>query len=174
MGLNVVSVSLDNDREKWLKALNEDQVSWLQLVDLEGFKKSKVRADYKVERVPAVYLRSPPARESTDYRSYFGGDLFPPANVVLLLIRSCGDRFCRPVLFRRSPTFCSPWPVELFQGVTVLPIHTFKLPSAACNRVKSTHSSYKTILPTFYLKDGCLYLLEKTETLSGWERMTYL
>ena len=60
------------------------------------------------------------------------------------------------------------------QGVTVLPIHTFKLPSAACNRVKSTHSSYKTILPTFYLKDGCLYLLEKTETLSGWERMTYL
>ena len=59
MGLNVVSVSLDNDREKWLKALNEDQVSWLQLVDLEGFKKSKVRADYKVERVPAVYLIDP-------------------------------------------------------------------------------------------------------------------
>ena len=59
MGLNVVSVSLDNDREKWLKALSEDQVSWLQLVDLEGFKKSKVRADYKVERVPAVYLIDP-------------------------------------------------------------------------------------------------------------------
>ena len=46
-------------QEFGLKALNEDQVSWLQLVDLEGFKKSKVRADYKVERVPAVYLIDP-------------------------------------------------------------------------------------------------------------------
>ena len=59
MGVNVVSVSLDNDRDKWLKALNEDQVSWLQLVDLDGFEKSKVRTDYKVERVPTVYLIDP-------------------------------------------------------------------------------------------------------------------
>ena len=59
MGVNVVSVSLDNDRDKWLKALNEDQVSWLQLVDLDGFEKSKVRKDYKVERVPTVYLIDP-------------------------------------------------------------------------------------------------------------------
>lgn len=59
MGLNLVSVSLDDDREKWLKALNEDQVAWLQLVDLEGFKKSKVRTDYKVEQVPTVYLIDP-------------------------------------------------------------------------------------------------------------------
>lgn len=57
--MNVVSVSLDNDRDKWLKALNEDQVSWLQLVDLDGFEKSKVRTDYKVERVPTVYLIDP-------------------------------------------------------------------------------------------------------------------
>ena len=59
MGVNVVSFSLDNDRDKWLKALNEDQVSWLQLVDLDGFEKSKVRTDYKVERVPTVYLIDP-------------------------------------------------------------------------------------------------------------------
>ena len=55
MGVNVVSVSLDNDRDKWLKALNEDQVSWLQLVDLDGFEKSKVRKKItSVEPNPVV------------------------------------------------------------------------------------------------------------------------
>lgn len=59
MGVNVVSVSLDNDRKKWLQAMKEDQVSWLQLVDLEGFEKSKVKTDYKVRAVPTVYLIDP-------------------------------------------------------------------------------------------------------------------
>lgn len=59
MGLQVVSVSLDDDREKWLKAVKEDRISWLQLADLDGFKKSKVREAYKVERVPTVYLIGP-------------------------------------------------------------------------------------------------------------------
>lgn len=59
MGVNVVSVSLDNDRKKWLQAMKEDQVSWLQLVDLAGFEKSKVKTDYKVRAVPTVYLIDP-------------------------------------------------------------------------------------------------------------------
>ena len=59
LGVNVVSVSLDNDRKKWVKAMEEDQVAWLQLVDLDGFEKSKVRADYKVSGVPTVYLIDP-------------------------------------------------------------------------------------------------------------------
>lgn len=59
MGLNLISISLDDDRGKWLKAVREDQISWLQLADLNGFKQSKVRTDYKVERVPTVYLIDP-------------------------------------------------------------------------------------------------------------------
>lgn len=59
LGLNLVSVSLDDDRGKWLKAVKEDQVSWLQLADLDGFKQSKVRTAYKVEHVPTVYLIDP-------------------------------------------------------------------------------------------------------------------
>lgn len=59
LGLNVVSVSLDDDRNKWLKAVREDQISWLQLADLDGFKNSKVREAYKVRQVPTVYLISP-------------------------------------------------------------------------------------------------------------------
>lgn len=58
-GLEVISVSLDNKKEPWLQALKEDGVEWVQLIDSDGFEKSRVRADYKVEQVPTVYLISP-------------------------------------------------------------------------------------------------------------------
>lgn len=58
-GLQIISISLDDDRDKWLKALKEDGVRWTQLADLTGFKKSKVRELYKVERVPSVFLIGP-------------------------------------------------------------------------------------------------------------------
>lgn len=59
VGLEVVSVSLDSKKEPWLQALKEDQVSWVQLIDSDGFENSQVRAAYKVEQVPTVYLISP-------------------------------------------------------------------------------------------------------------------
>lgn len=59
MGIEVVSVSLDDDKAKWLKAVKEDQIGWLQLADLNGFKSSQVRTAYKVEQVPTVYLIDP-------------------------------------------------------------------------------------------------------------------
>lgn len=59
MGIEVVSISLDDDKAKWLKAVREDQISWLQLADLNGFKSSQIRTAYKVEQVPTVYLIDP-------------------------------------------------------------------------------------------------------------------
>lgn len=59
MGLEVVSISLDDDKKLWLKAIEEDCIQWTQLIDLNGFKKSKIRKDYKVEQVPTVYLIDP-------------------------------------------------------------------------------------------------------------------
>ena len=56
MGLEVISISLDNKKAPWLQALKEDHVAWLQLIDEEGFEQSKVRKSYKVEQVPTVYL----------------------------------------------------------------------------------------------------------------------
>ena len=58
-GLEVISVSLDENQQQWLKAVKEDKVNWIQLNDPEGFKKSKVRQAYKVEQVPTVYLVGP-------------------------------------------------------------------------------------------------------------------
>lgn len=59
LNIEVISVSLDDSKEKWLQAVKEDSVNWLQLADLDGFKASKVREAYKVEQVPTVYLISP-------------------------------------------------------------------------------------------------------------------
>lgn len=58
-GLEIISISLDDNKQQWLKAVHEDSIHWTQLIDLEGFKKSRVRQDYKVEQVPTVYLIDP-------------------------------------------------------------------------------------------------------------------
>ena len=59
-GLKIVSVSLDEDREQWLQAIEKDGVGvWTHLIDQRGFKTSDVRKNYKVEHVPTVYLISP-------------------------------------------------------------------------------------------------------------------
>lgn len=58
-GLAVISISLDNNKAQWLKAVREDAIRWTQLADLHGFKDSQVRAAYKVEQVPTVYLIDP-------------------------------------------------------------------------------------------------------------------
>ncbi len=54
-GIQVISVSLDNDKKKWLEAVKLDKISWLQLADLNGFEKSEVKDAYKVKFVPTVY-----------------------------------------------------------------------------------------------------------------------
>ena len=52
-------MSLDSKKELWLQALKEDGVSWVQLIDSDGFENSRVRDAYKVEQVPTVYLIDP-------------------------------------------------------------------------------------------------------------------
>ena len=54
-GIEVISVSLDNDKKKWLEAVKQDKISWIQLADLNGFEKSDVKKAYKVKAVPTVY-----------------------------------------------------------------------------------------------------------------------
>ena len=58
-GLEVISISLDDQQQQWLKAVKEDKVSWTQLNDPAGFKNSMVRQAYKVNQVPTVYLIDP-------------------------------------------------------------------------------------------------------------------
>lgn len=57
--VKVVSLSLDDDEAAWRTAVAEDNVGWLQLVDLSGFKPSQIREQYKVTNVPTVFLIDP-------------------------------------------------------------------------------------------------------------------
>lgn len=58
-GVEVVSVSLDDQKEAWLKALKADDIPWTQLIDLTGFQNSRVREDYRFQQVPAVFFIDP-------------------------------------------------------------------------------------------------------------------
>ncbi|MBQ8676283.1 MAG: TlpA family protein disulfide reductase [Bacteroidaceae bacterium] len=50
-GFTIVSVSVDSDRDAWLKAVGEEQMPWLQLHDKEG-----VMRKYGVEGIPSVFF----------------------------------------------------------------------------------------------------------------------
>lgn len=57
--IEVISVSLDENRDKWLEAVSFDNISWLQLSDPSGFKESDTRKAYKIEQIPTVFLIDP-------------------------------------------------------------------------------------------------------------------
>lgn len=54
-GFEVLSVSLDNDRHDWLKAISEDSIPWRNISDLGGFN-SKAALVYDIEALPTTYL----------------------------------------------------------------------------------------------------------------------
>lgn len=57
---DILSVSLDdkNGREKWLKAVQEDQLAWTQVSDLHGFQ-SEAAQRYHVQSIPQNFLIDP-------------------------------------------------------------------------------------------------------------------
>lgn len=57
-GFTVLSVSLDNDKAKWLQAIKKDGLLWQQVSDLKGWK-NDVAALYGIHAVPANFLIDP-------------------------------------------------------------------------------------------------------------------
>ena len=55
-GFTVVSVSLDNDNQKWLGAIQNDQLSWPNHVSDLGGRNSKVPKKYGVSSIPLTVL----------------------------------------------------------------------------------------------------------------------
>lgn len=51
-----VSVSLDDDRGKWLKALEEDRIPWMALWEKAGFENSALRSTYGFNSIPFIVL----------------------------------------------------------------------------------------------------------------------
>lgn len=54
-GFEILSVSLDSSRDKWLKALQQEGMTWPQVSDLNGNNNSVARL-YGVSAIPATFL----------------------------------------------------------------------------------------------------------------------
>ncbi|MNZ53057.1 Thiol-disulfide oxidoreductase ResA [compost metagenome] len=56
----ILGISLDDEttKEKWLKAIQEDQLTWLQVSDLKGWQ-SEVAELYHVRGIPQNFLLDP-------------------------------------------------------------------------------------------------------------------
>lgn len=52
---DVISVSFDDKRDRWLRAIEEDKTTWTQVSDLKGTK-SPVYAWYDLNGIPAIFL----------------------------------------------------------------------------------------------------------------------
>jgi peroxiredoxin len=59
-GFQVIGISLDqaNARDKWLKAIHEDQLTWTQVSDLK-FWKNAVAVQYGIQAIPQNFLIDP-------------------------------------------------------------------------------------------------------------------
>ncbi|MCX2449657.1 TlpA disulfide reductase family protein [Pedobacter sp. PLR] len=54
-GFKIISISMDTNKALWLKAVNEDKLSWLQLSDLKGMQ-SETRKKYGITLLPMNFL----------------------------------------------------------------------------------------------------------------------
>ncbi len=55
-GFNIFSVSLDNNKESWLKAIEDDELDWdTHVSDLQGWR-SKIAKSYLVRAIPMNFL----------------------------------------------------------------------------------------------------------------------
>lgn len=53
--LEIVGISLDKDKSKWLAAVKKDKITYTQIIDPEGFD-AKSAIAFGVEQMPASYL----------------------------------------------------------------------------------------------------------------------
>ncbi len=54
-GFEILGVSLDNDRDRWLKAIADDKLTWLHISDLKGWR-STFAQQYGVSSIPQTIL----------------------------------------------------------------------------------------------------------------------
>lgn len=60
----IISVSLDKEREAWLKAIEKDGLTWTQVSDLEGWQSAPAR-NYEIKWIPTNFLIDPEGKVIT-------------------------------------------------------------------------------------------------------------
>ncbi len=59
LGITVISLSMDDDKTRWMDASEKDGITWMNLSDLRGLKNSSIAADYRVTSVSRFFLIDP-------------------------------------------------------------------------------------------------------------------
>lgn len=54
-GMEVISVSLDTKKDKWMDAIRQDGMPWIHVSDLKGWESSIVR-QYGIDAVPSIFV----------------------------------------------------------------------------------------------------------------------
>ncbi len=54
-GFEIYSVSLDDEKENWIKAIKKDKISWLQVIDRGGWE-TPTAAKWNIYALPTSYL----------------------------------------------------------------------------------------------------------------------
>jgi thiol-disulfide isomerase/thioredoxin len=54
-GFTVLGISIDSKKDKWEKAISEDQMPWIQVSDLKG-SKNEIAVYYGIHAIPSNYL----------------------------------------------------------------------------------------------------------------------
>lgn len=57
-GFTVLSVSLDDNKSDWLKAIKDDNLNWTHVSELKRWD-GKVAMQYKIEGIPASFMLDP-------------------------------------------------------------------------------------------------------------------
>lgn len=55
LGLDIVSVSIDNNKENWYNAVMQEKMPWRQLI-VSDFEKQKLDAIFDIKSIPVIYL----------------------------------------------------------------------------------------------------------------------
>ena len=53
--IEIIGISIDTDQNKWIKAIEKDKITFLQLIDPKGFD-AKTPIVFGVDELPSKYL----------------------------------------------------------------------------------------------------------------------
>ena len=54
-GFEIFSVSIDNDKKEWIRAIKKDNITWKQ-VNMAGGWDSPIAVKWRIEAIPTTYL----------------------------------------------------------------------------------------------------------------------
>lgn len=61
-GFNIISIFLDEEREKWINFIDRHSIKWIHLSELKGWKNSEAAQLYNIKIVPYYILVHPTGR----------------------------------------------------------------------------------------------------------------